>query len=316
VTVQCTDSGSRRAAPLEIGIGLRKCVDIPARAQRFERLGFDTVHCGEHVFFHGSVPHALTALSVAAGATTRIRLLSAVALLPMYPAALLAKMASVLDVASRGRFSLGVGGGGEYEAEFRAVGVPRRERGARADEALEVIRRLFSGESVTYDGRWATIDDLRLQPPPISPGGPEIWIAGRREAAQRRAGRFGDVWMPYMCTPEQLATGLPAVRDAAASAGRKPDEVRGAAFLWTTVHRDGTRARKTIEEVVGAQYDQDFSKMSKYLVAGTPDECIQRLREYQAAGATAVQLIPGCPPEEEDAMLDLLSAEVLPALRT
>src|SRR4051812_24873113 len=174
------------AAPLEIGIGLRGSAGVAARAALVERLGFDAVHCGEHVFFHGPVPNALIALSVAAGATTTIRLLSAVVLAPLYPAALLAKMAGELDVASGGRFRLGVGVGGEHEPEFRAVGVPRTQRGARTDEALEVARRLFSGGPVTYEGRWAQLDGLRLDPPPATPGGPEIWVAGRREAAQRR----------------------------------------------------------------------------------------------------------------------------------
>ena len=301
---------------LEIGIGLRDSAGIAERAARCERLGFDSVHCGEHVFFHGPVPNALIAMAVAAGATTQIRLLSAVVLLPMYPAALLAKMASVLDRASEGRFRLGIGVGGEYEPEFRAVGIPHGERGARTDEALEVIRRLFSGDPVSYDGRWAQLDELRLDPPPVSPGRPELWVAGRREVAQRRAGRMGDVWMPYMCTPEQLADGLLVAHAAAIEAGRSGDDVRGAVFLWANVGRDGIQAQRTIKQVVGRNYDQDFSGLTRYLVAGTPEQCVARLREYEAAGATAIQLILGCAEDEENGMLDLIATDVLPALRT
>ncbi len=299
----------------EIGIGLRGSAGVSERAAYYEELGFDTVHCGEHVFFHGPVPNALVALSVAAGATTRIRLLSAVTLLPMYPAALLAKMAVVLDIASEGRFRLGVGVGGEYEPEFRAVGVPRAERGARTDEALEIVRKLFTAETVSYRGRWAELDGLRLDPPPVTRDGPELWVAGRRDAAQRRAGRFGDVWMPYMCTPDQLSDGMENVRAAAVAAGRAPSDVRGAVFVWVTVGRDGNQARRTARDVVGANYAQDFSALSRYLVAGTPEQCVERLREYVAAGATAIQLIPGCPEGHEDAMAELLAEEVLPGLR-
>jgi len=302
-------------AAVQVGVGLRHSDDIAARAARLEALGFDSVHAGEHVFFHGPTTNAMIALAVAAGATSRISLVSAIVLLPLYPAAQIAKMASVLDVASGGRFRLGVGVGGEFPAEFRAVGVPHEERGRRSDEALELIRRLFTGERVSFAGRWAQLDDLALQPPPATPGGPPIWVAGRREAAQRRAGRYGDVWMPYLCTPEQLADGMVRVREAAAEAGREPAAVGAAAYAFVAVDRDGERARRTASETVGRMYRQDFSRLQRYLVAGTPAECAARLGEFREAGASHVQLNPACRVEDEPAMLGLLAEEVLPLLR-
>ena len=300
---------------MEIGVGLRHPGDIAARAARLQALGFDSVHAGEHVFFHGPTTNAMIGLAVAAGATSTITLLSAVVLLPLYPAAQIAKMASVLDVASGGRFRLGVGVGGEYPPEFRAVGVPHTERGRRSDEALEIITRLFTGERVSFAGRWAQLDDLALQPAPATPGGPPIWVAGRREAAQRRAGRYGDVWMPYLCTPEQLADGMVRVRAAATEAGRDPAAVGAAAYAFITVDRDGERARRIASETVGRIYRQDFSGLQRYLVAGTPEECAARLAEFRDAGAAYLQLNPACRDEDEPAMLALLAEEVLPLLR-
>jgi alkanesulfonate monooxygenase SsuD/methylene tetrahydromethanopterin reductase-like flavin-dependent oxidoreductase (luciferase family) len=78
---------------------------------------------------------------------------------------------------------------------------------------------------------------------------------------------------------------------------------------------DGDRARRTAQEVVGAIYQQDFSALAHYLVAGTPQECAERLLDYERAGATSLQLNPACHEEAEDEMLELLAAEVLPALR-
>jgi alkanesulfonate monooxygenase SsuD/methylene tetrahydromethanopterin reductase-like flavin-dependent oxidoreductase (luciferase family) len=299
---------------LEVGIGIRRSHGIAAQAARIEDLGFDSVHIGEHVFFHGPTPHALIGLAVAAGATTKLKLLSAVALLPLYPAAQLAKMASVLDIACDGRLRLGVGVGGEYPPEYLATGVPHAERGRRANEALEIITRLFTGEPVTFAGRWAQLDGLRLDPAPTSPAGPPIWVAGRGEPAQRRAGRYGSVWMPYMCTPEQLHEGLKKARGHAVEGGRQAATIGAAAYLFIAVDNDGQRARRLATETVGSIYRQDFSRLGRYLVAGTPAECVTRLLEYRDAGASALQLNPACPEDMEPEMVELIAAAVLPQL--
>jgi alkanesulfonate monooxygenase SsuD/methylene tetrahydromethanopterin reductase-like flavin-dependent oxidoreductase (luciferase family) len=300
---------------MRVGIGLGNGTDVAARAVAAEALGFDYAFTGEHLFFHGPTPNAFVSLAAAAGATERIGLLSAVTLVALYPAVAVAKMGAWLDDVSSGRFHLGVGVGGEFPAEFAAAGVPHGERGARTDEALEVVTRLFGGERVTFTGRWAVLDDLGLQPPPARPGGPPIWVGGRRDASQRRVGRWGDVWMPYMVAPEQLAKGLSGARAQAVACGRAAEAVDGSLFCFVTVDADGERARRVAAEVVGGIYRQDFSRRLDYLVAGTPAECAERLMQYAAAGASSVQVTLACPPAEESAMLALLAAEVLPRLR-
>ena len=82
---------------------------------------------------------------------------------------------------------LGVGVGGEYPKEFEAIGVPVKERGARTDGAIAVMKRLFTEDNVTFDGRFTRFSGVTLQPKPTQSGGPPIWIAGRSEAAIRRA---------------------------------------------------------------------------------------------------------------------------------
>ena len=102
--------------------------DIAEEARHAERLGFDLVAAGEHVFFHGPVSNAFVTLAAAAAVTERIRLLSALTILPMYPMVMAAKMAATLDRVSHGRFDLGVGVGGDYPPEFAASGVPVEAR--------------------------------------------------------------------------------------------------------------------------------------------------------------------------------------------
>ncbi len=278
-----------------------------------ETLGFDGVAAGEHLFFHGPVGNGFVTLAAAAGSTTRVRLISALTLLPLYPAALAVKLATSLDQVSGGRFEWGVGVGGEFPPEFTAAGVDPAERGARADEALELARLLWSGHPVTFDGRFSSVPGLPLRPGPAQPGGPPVWVGGRSPAAVRRAGRFADVWLPYMYTPEQLAESLGRVRAEAEQAGRDPATIRGAVFCWGAVNEDGDAAREAAIDGVGAIYQQDFSRLAdRYLLHGTPDAVVARASEYRDAGADWLVFAPV--PDAREASVPFFAAEVLSRL--
>jgi alkanesulfonate monooxygenase SsuD/methylene tetrahydromethanopterin reductase-like flavin-dependent oxidoreductase (luciferase family) len=282
--------------------------DVPATARRAEEQGFDIVASGEHVLFGSPTPNAFVALAAAASVTTRVRLLSAVTLLPLYPAPLAAKMAATLDRVAGGRFELGVGVGGESPVEFAACGVPVRERGRRTDAALDVLVRLFAGEPIDVDGTPATLDPLPVQRPR-----PPIWIGGRSEASMRRAGRAGDLWMPYLGSPDRVARGLRTAREEAERHGRDPADVEGGYFAWTAVDPDPARARRTALEVLAATYGQDMERIVDACVPhGTPEQVAARLAEYRDAGATSVVIAPATHDTERD--VDLLAREVLPRL--
>ncbi|MED6309015.1 MAG: LLM class flavin-dependent oxidoreductase, partial [Pseudomonadota bacterium] len=137
---------------IEFGTTLRSPSNVAELAQQIESLGFDILGCGEHVSFYGDTANGFISLSVAAGVTKDIRLMSAITLVPLYPAALLAKLGAALDVASGGRYTMGVGVGGEFPNEFEACGVPVTQRGLRTDDALEVLTRVWSETDVTYNG--------------------------------------------------------------------------------------------------------------------------------------------------------------------
>ncbi|WP_433502826.1 LLM class flavin-dependent oxidoreductase [Pseudonocardia halophobica] len=281
-------------------------------ARRAEKLGYDLLACGEHVFFHVPVTNAFVTLAAVAGATEQIRLLSAVTLLPTYPAAIAAKQVATLDGVSGGRFELGVGVGGEFPPELRACGIDPAERGPRTDEALEIMTRLFAGETLTYEGRFARFEGLQLDPRPAAP--PPVWVGGRKPVSLRRAARFGDVWFPYMITPDQLATGLADVRERAAALGRKP--LQGALFCWAGVGADAAAARRTALDTLGRIYRQDFTRLAeRYVPAGTAADVAARMREYAAAGADTLLFAPACPDDELDRAVELFAREVAPSLK-
>jgi len=284
-------------------------------ARRAERLGYDVVAATEHVFFHGPVSNTFVTLAAAAAVTERVRLLSTVTILPMYPMALAAKMTATLDRVSHGRFELGVGVGGEYPPEFAANGVEVAGRGARTDEALGVMLRLLSGERVTAEGQFGSLQDLRLDPPPVQQPHPPLWIGGRKGPAMRRAGRFADVWMPYMVSPQSFARSLAEVRALAAQAQRPETSLAGALFIWGSVDADAGRARREAVDTVSRAYSQDFGPLAdRYLLHGDPDMVAARLAEYHAAGVDTVIFSAACTPERRPAVTELFAGSVLPQL--
>jgi alkanesulfonate monooxygenase SsuD/methylene tetrahydromethanopterin reductase-like flavin-dependent oxidoreductase (luciferase family) len=289
--------------------------DVPAEARWAEQAGFDLLAGGEHVFFHGPVSNAFITLSAAAAVTERIRLLSSLTILPVYPMAVAAKMAAILDRLSRGRFELGVGVGGEYPPEFAAAGVPVAGRGARTDEALAVLVRLLCGERVTAQGEFGSLQDLRLDPPPVQQPRPPLWVGGRKPAAMRRAGRFADTWLPYMVSPDSFARSLTQAREFAGQAGRAPESLAGAVFLWGSVDADPARARREAVATVSRAYAQDFEPLAdRYLLHGDPDLVLARLAQYADAGAGTVIFSAACPPERRPAVTALFAEAVLPRL--
>jgi probable F420-dependent oxidoreductase len=284
-------------------------------ARRAERLGYDVVAATEHVFFHGPVSNTFITLAAAAAVTERIRLLSAVTILPMYPMALAAKMTATLDRVSHGRFELGVGVGGEYPPEFAANGVSLAGRGARTDEALGVMLRLLAGERVTAEGTFGSLQDLHLDPLPVQQPHPPLWVGGRQGAAMRRAGRFADVWMPYMVSPKAFARSLAEVRTLAAQARRPETSVSGALFIWGSVDADPARARRETVETVSHVYNQDFGPLAdRLLLHGDPDMVAARLADYHAAGVDTVIFSAACSTERRAAVTELFAVSVLPQL--
>ncbi|MBT5108089.1 MAG: LLM class flavin-dependent oxidoreductase [Rhodospirillaceae bacterium] len=301
---------------IEFGTTLRSPYDVARLARQIETLGYDILGCGEHVSFYGDTANGFVSLSVAAGATTHIRLMSTITLAPLYPAPLLAKMGAALDIASGGRFTLGVGVGGEFPKEFEACGVPVNQRGSRTDDALEVVTRTWTETNVSYDGRYTKLDDFSLKPLPIQKPRPPIWVSGRSDAAMRRAAKYADGWLPYMYTPEQLAESIAKIKAYGADIGRDMTDFKFGAYMFSAVHEDNDSAVTFAAERLSTQYSQDFSKLvHKYALAGDPSHCQARLREYIDSGASMVFVSSACPDDYIDANLEMLASSVLPAFR-
>lgn len=184
---------------------------IKAFAQAAEELGLTHLRVPEQVFRPDSGPlyEAMTMLTLIAGVTEKIELVPSVIVLPSRQTVLFAKQAATLDALSGGRLRIGVGVGNQ-EVEYKSLGADFRNRGARCEEQLELLRLLWTEETVEFEGRWDRVSGAGIDPLPVQRPIP-LWIGASGVPAKRirrRIGRQADGWF-VLCNPEEF----PGVRD-------------------------------------------------------------------------------------------------------
>jgi len=290
--------------------------DLRALALRVEAWGYDSLWVPDHLSFHYPIYEALTHLAYLAAVTQRVRLGTAVFLLPLRAAGLAAKQIATVDALSGGRVILGVGVGGEWKVEFDLAGVPREKRGARANEAIVVMKALWRGGATDFNGAFSHFRGARIDPPPAQPGGPPVLVGGRSEAALRRAGRLGDGYLSYVLAPEGIRESLERVRREAEEGGRDPSALTAAHLVFITVRPTYEAALDEAATILSARYRQDFREPArKYCVLGTPADCAEQLRHYADAGVRHLILSPIVPVAQHPEQFERIAGEVLPALR-
>jgi len=269
-------------------------------AQTADRLGYHVVWTAEHMIFPrtvetpypygGSFPYdvndpvldPVATLSWVAASTTRIRLGSAVLVLPYHHPVALAKALATLDVLSGGRLLLGVAGGWLRE-EFDLLGVPFEERGARTDEAIDLLKHLWSADTVHFDGRFHQLRDAVFFPKPAQIPHPAIWIGGDGPAALRRVARRGNGWL---AAPRDLATlerKIGEIRRHAEAAGRDPSAIGVATSGGATTLDEMIDLAPTLERM-----GVTVMNMASRFWAAQPEEALELLETFaERAGLSA-----------------------------
>jgi alkanesulfonate monooxygenase len=304
---------------------------VGAFARRAEELGFDSLWATDHLL-HGSVFYRtpwldpILSLTFAAAATSRVRLGTSILVMPTRHPVLLAKELSTLQALSGDRFILGAGTGWD-EREFEAVGMRKKERGSRTDEAIEIVQRLLSGERVSYEGRFTQLEDIEIGP--AVEGRVAIWIAGGRQvphaaspepstmapAVLRRIVQ-GDGWIARPTSlPSQIVDDLAEIWAALGERGRDVGTytIAHENFLHLVVTEDAAEAerqqRLAFTAVMGE--GRPFEYFQQVYLTGTLSEVRAKLDERIDAGIRYLMLHTLEPSTRQ---LELWAEHLLPQL--
>jgi probable F420-dependent oxidoreductase len=279
--------------------------------------GFDSIWTGDHVAFTGPIDDSLTQLTYMSALKPSLLFGTSIYLLPLRHPTTVAKMVATVDrLMGAGHFIFGVGVGGEFPREYEACGVPVKQRGGRMNEAIEIIKRLWTGEPVEYHGKYFSFPQITMAPKPRTPGGPPIWIGGRAEAALKRAARLGDGWMPYVVTPKRVADGLDYIAREARAAGRNFEHFGTALHLFATLGPGYEAALDVAANYLSKRYAMDFREPAKrYAAVGRPSDVAARIDEFIKAGIRDINVDVISAPADRDAQHEQFAREVIPLLR-
>ncbi len=231
-------------------------------AQQMESWGLDLIGIQDHPY-QARFLDTLTLIATLAAQTQRIRFFPDVSNLPLRPPAVLAKSAATIDLLSGGRFELGLGAGGFWNA-IAAMGGPRRTPGesvAALEEAIQIIRLMWSGQrSITFDGQYYSVKGLHPGPTPAHPIG--IWVGAYGPRMMNLIGRLGDGWVPSlpyldMSKARELQR---RIDEGAAQAGRDPRTIRRILNIAGQITPDGS-PRGELLQGSAAQWVEDLNRL-------------------------------------------------------
>ena len=279
-----------------------------------DRLGYDSLWVGDHLSFAIPILDPFIQLAQAATFSARLELGIGVYLLPLRHPGPVAKQAATLDHLSGGRLILGVGVGGEFETDFQVAGVKKSERGARLTESIEVLRKLWSGEAISHDGKYYSFPELAMAPPARQAGGPPIWCGGRSKAALYRAGKLSDGWLSYVVTPQMYKESLDLILDVSANDQDRPFSTGH--LLFATVDETYESALEKATETLSVRYAMDFREPAKkYCALGRPQDVAERLMEFYESGVRHIIMDFVGPYEDRDNQFVRFAEEVLPMMQ-
>jgi probable F420-dependent oxidoreductase len=293
-------------------------------ARRAEALGYDRLVAGEHVQ-DGNPPIprllALPVLAAAAAATTRIRVMSGIVIAPLYHPVMLAKLVATVDRIANGRLDFGIGISGQRgtRIEYDILNVPVETRGRRANEMLPLLRRLWTEEHVTHAGEFFRFEDATLSPQPVQKPCPPVWIAGRSDAAMKRAATLGDGWYPYLFTVRRLKESNQTVRSHAEAAGRDLGRFHFGVAQPTSLADDRAEALAVAVANLGkyATAQRSAEDVARALcLTGTVHDCVRGIQDRIDAGTRDIVLsFLGKDEQDVYRQMEAAAQHLIPAFR-
>ena len=278
-------------------------------AKKCEEMGLHSLWVIDRIAYDNLEP--LTLLAAAAAVTKKIRLGTSVLLAGVRHPVLLAKTVSTLDFLSGGRITLGIGFGSR-ENDFTAVGIPFAGRGSRAEEAVKLIKRLWTEEGVTHKGRFFQVENLTVGPKPLQSPHPPIWMGGGADVVLKRAARLADGYICGSSAIQEFPSLWEKISGLAISAGRNPQEIEKAALTFMAIDENKAKAVDACAAYLQRYYGKVRMDVEKHLLVGAPEACAERIHSFFAKGLDT--LIIG-PARADLRQLDLFGDRVLPLLK-
>ncbi len=253
---------------------------------------------------------SMSLMAALAGRTQRVKFGMNAIVVPFRDPLVLAKQCATIDYLSDGRLLPVFGVGAEGAPEWKATGRPPRGRGAQANEALQLMARLWSEERVSFDGEHYHYVDARLEPKPVQQPLP-LWIGGASEAAIRRTARIGTGWLAGLMPSDQVGRVVSAIKKESAALGRTIDaDHYGAGFAY----RFGSWDDAVVERAAaGLSRLATPVEPQQFFAVGDAATILARIAEYRAAGISKFVLRPLADGDDEIySQSQRLIEEVLP----
>ncbi|MGH7787047.1 MAG: LLM class flavin-dependent oxidoreductase [Candidatus Binatia bacterium] len=308
----------RRMSGIKIGIGfgggrlgLPSAAEIGAYAERAEDLGIDSIWLSDRISGRDAHLDIACVMAQFAARTTRIKMGPSVLTLPARHPVEVARTYATLDYLTGGcgRVIMAVGLGSDPR-ECLAVGIPAEERGARMEEGVAVLRKLWSEPRVTHHGRFYHFDDVTITPRPAR-GPLDVWIGGRSDVALRRTARYGDGWFPSFITADEFRAGMERLTAYGAERGRTIDPREAGTVLLSYVTDDRERADQLLQ-LAAAGVKLPPETMAARAAIGTVEQCAERLQAFVDAGCTKFVLFPLAAPEELAGQIETYAKRLIP----
>ena len=263
-------------------------------AERAESLGFHSVWVGDSLTARPRID-ALTTLAAVGARTQRVRLGTAIFLAALRNPILLAYQLASLDWITNGRIDFGVGYGRPKEPasehEFDVLGLNPSARMKMSEEIVDVMRRLWRENDVSYEGKFTRFDHVTIQPKPAQPDGVPIWLASNNvEPGLKRVARLADAWINNIKSPDVYGECWQKIRAYAADAGRDPESIHPG--IYFTLAAGDKDAVVEGQQFLAQYYSRSYEAVANAMlcVTGSWDEVIDWIEKYAAAGACTIVL--------------------------
>jgi probable F420-dependent oxidoreductase len=282
---------------VRIGMGLGRFAfesasDFRGWLDLCEDSAIDSIWQSDQVISRQSALEPMTLLSIVAGATRRLKFGTNAIVLPFRDPITFARQCATLDHMSEGRFLPAVAIGRAEAPEWEATGRSPKGRGTRADEALEVITRLWKSEGADFEGEFFSLKDATINPRPKQDPLP-LWLGGASKAAVRRTARFGSGWLAPLQTPEETAETVKAIRDESRRIGRPiPDDHYGATILYRIGAPADARPPSPSERHREQEKISQSDRIERIQAIGDADRVLSLIREFREVGVSKFIAIP------------------------